>query len=76
MPQLSVYIEEALNEELRSKAKEKGMSLSSFVSEALKGHMDDNWPEDFSEGFGSLEDDPMEAPEELPWSSDVKRDVL
>ena len=76
MPQVSVYIEEALNEELRSKAKKKEMSLSSFVSEALKGYMDDKWPEDFLEVFGSLEDDPMEIPEELPWSSDVKRDVL
>jgi len=54
--------------ELRSKAKEKGMSLSAFVSEALKEHLDDSWPEDFFDLLGSLKDDPIEIPEDHPWS--------
>ena len=76
MPRMSLYIDQDLYAELMFKAKEKEMSLSSFVSEVLKEHLDDSWPEDFLEVFGSLEDDPMEIPEELPWSLDVKRKAL
>ena len=76
MPQVSLYIDPKLYMELKSKAKEKGTSLSSFVSEALKEKLDDSWPEGYFDLLGSLKDDPLEIPGELPWESDVRRKPL
>ncbi|MCL2785661.1 MAG: hypothetical protein FWD81_00345 [Methanomassiliicoccaceae archaeon] len=68
MPQVSLYIDQALYMELRSKAKEKGTSLSSFVSDVLKEHLDNSWPEGFFDILGSWEGETIELPEDLPWS--------
>jgi len=76
VPQVSLYIDKPLYMEIKTKAKEKGTSLSNFVSEALKDHLDDDYPEGFFDLFGSLADDPLEEPEELPWSLDAPRKVL
>ena len=75
MPQVSLYLDKPLYMEIRTKAKEKGTSLSKYVSEALKEHIDDSWPEGYFEKyFGIFADDPLELPEELPWSLDAKRE--
>ena len=76
MPQVSLYIDKALYMELKSKAKDKGTSLSNFVSEVLREHVDDSWPEEFFEAIGSIDDETFEAPEELPWSLDAPRDEI
>lgn len=76
VPQVSLYIDKILYMELKSKAKEKGTSLSNFVSEALKEHICDSWPEGYFDLFGSLKDDSFEIPEDLPWSLDPKREIL
>ena len=75
MPQVSLYIEKLLYKEVESKAKEKGQSLSGFVSDVLKENLKDSWPEGYFEKYvGIFKDDPLEEPEELPWSLDAKRE--
>lgn len=76
MPQVSLYIDQILYMELKAKAKEKGVSTSSYVNGVLKEHIDDDWPEGYFDLFGSVDDDSFEVPEELPWSLDAKRETL
>jgi len=76
MPQVSLYIDKPLYMEIRTKAKEKGTSLSNFVSEALREHIEDTWPKEFYEAIGSINDETFDVPEELPWSLDAPRDEL
>ena len=71
MPKISVYAGYGLYEKITSKAKEKEMSLSGFVSEVLKEHVKDEWPEGYFEKFaGALKDRVFEVPEDLPWEPD------
>jgi len=76
MPQLSLYLDKPLYMELKTKAKEKEVSISNFVSEALRERIDNDYPEGFFDLFGCLADDPLEVPEELPWSLDAPRKPL
>ena len=42
---------------------------------ALKENPKDEWPDGYFEKyFGIFADDPLEEPEELPWSLDAKRE--
>ena len=74
MPKISVYVSKDFYEKVRSEAKWREKSMSSFVGRILREHFGDYWSEDFLEVFGSLEDDPMNVPEELPWSLDCPRE--
>jgi hypothetical protein len=77
MPQISIYIEKTLYMEVRSKAEELGVPFSNYVSTVLRKHIDNSWPEGYFEKFvGIFKDDPMEIPEDLPWSLDSKREIL
>jgi hypothetical protein len=73
MPQVSLYIDSAVYTELKSAAKRKDRSLSSFVNDILKKHLDDELPEEFFESIGSFKEDPLEVPEELPRSFNLHR---
>ncbi|MCL2142989.1 MAG: hypothetical protein FWH44_01855 [Methanomassiliicoccaceae archaeon] len=65
MPQVSLYFEQALYTELKSTASKKNVSVSSYVSDVLKDHLDKSWPEGFFDTyFGAAKDDPLEEPEE------------
>ncbi len=77
MPQVSLYIDRDLYKEVESAAKSKDKSLSGFVSDVLRDYLDDEWPEEFFELFGSAADDEtFTEPEDLPWSLDAKREDL
>jgi len=74
MPQVSLYIDRVLYKEVESIAKNKGASMSSFVSGVLREYIDDSWPEGYFDLFGSMSGDPIEEPEDLPASLDSKRE--
>ena len=76
MPQVSLYLDKPLYKEVQSVVKRKGVSMSSFVSEVLKEYLADDWPEEFLEVIGSMNDEPFELPEDIPWSFDSKRETL
>ena len=50
------------------------MKIEELPAGLLKQFRDDDWPVEFIEAIGSFEEDPLEVPEELPWSSDSKRE--
>ena len=70
MTQLCLYLDRDLYKRMEARAKEKDMSLSGFVREALKGYMDSDWPEDITGAAGSLKDDAADVPER---STDASR---
>ena len=78
MPQVSLYIDQILYMEIKSVAKEKKVSLSSLVSDVMREHIEDRWPEGYFDLVGSLKDDndPLELPEDLPDSMDSPRKTL
>jgi len=73
-PQVSLYIDRVLYKEVESAAKKKEKSLSKFVSDILKEHLDDEWPEEFFEAVGSIDDESFQLPEEIPETLDSKRE--
>lgn len=76
MSQVSLYLDDDVQEIIKIRAKERGSSVSSYVNEILKKANEDRPPIELLELFGTWEDDPMKEPEELPWSSDIKRKTL
>ncbi|MCL2713002.1 MAG: hypothetical protein FWD37_07035 [Methanomassiliicoccaceae archaeon] len=58
------------------RAKERGSSVSSYVNEVLRRNNENSPPEELLKLLGSWKDDPMEEPEELPWSMDIERKSL
>jgi len=76
MSQISLYLDDKVQEMIKIRAKERGTSVSNYVNEVLKKANEDIPPEELLGLMGSWKDDPMEEPEELPWSSDIKRKTL
>ena len=71
MPQVSLYIDRDLYKEVEARAKEKGQSLSGFVSDVLRENLRDSWPEHFFERYvGALRGRVFGIPEDAPWLPD------
>ena len=61
MPQTSLYMDDATMELIREKSAEAGISLSRYVSNAIKEHverLDTTWPKGYWEAaYGCLSDE-------------------
>jgi len=76
MSQICLYLDDDVQEITKIRAKERGSSMSSYVNEILKRNNEDRPPVELLKLLGSWEDDPLEEPEELPWSLDIERKTL
>ena len=76
MPQICLYLDDDVQEMTKIRAKERGSSVSSYVNEVLRRNNENSPPEELLKLLGSWKDDPMEEPEELPWSMDIERKIL
>lgn len=56
MPQLALYVENALMKRLDRAAKQAGLSRSGFVARVLSQQLEDRLPETFFEVLGTWED--------------------
>jgi len=65
------YLDEIIQETTKIKRK-RGLSMSNHINKTLKKSNEDRPPE-LMKLLGSWENDPMEVPEDLPWSLDIKR---
>lgn len=66
MAQVTLYIPDALEAELRKGAKRAKKSLSAYVADLASGKPAAKaWPREFLQTFGSWEGD-LEAPTDLP----------
>ena len=76
MPQLSVYLDDRTIAKVRESARLNNISISSIVTNALDKYMGNQWPEGFETLFGSLPDETFLRQPDIPFSSDVKREIL
>ncbi|MDR2866104.1 MAG: hypothetical protein LBV13_01685 [Methanomassiliicoccaceae archaeon] len=72
-PQISLYIDQILYMDIQARAKDKGVSLSSYVADMIReGHKGER-PDDYINLFGSWADEPMGNPEDIPFDQDDRR---
>lgn len=78
MPQLSLYLDEAAMEKLRTDASLAGKTLSKYVKSILddRDSLDGKWPQGFFDLYGALDDDSFRRPSELSWELDTPRSAL
>jgi len=68
MPQVSLYIDERTLKRIQTAAKTENLSLSRYVSQKLRATLEDEWPDNYSDLFGSVTDpsfgvEPVAAPD-------------
>ena len=63
MPQLAIYIGDALSTKLNKAIRDSGKSRSKWVADLIKAKLEDDWPEGFFELAGSWEGE--NTPEEI-----------
>ena len=65
MPQLHLYLPQALADEVRRRAELHGVSVSAFLAELVKERLEDSWPPGYlDEVLGSMHDAPLSLPPE------------
>jgi hypothetical protein len=74
MPQLSLYIEEKTLKKIELAAKINHTSISRWVTARLKESLENNWPENYENLFGCIEDDTFSAKRNEKFSDDVERE--
>lgn len=76
MPQLSLYIDEETLSKLEAGAKLNNLSVSKYVTDALRKYFSNNWSDDFKTLFGSIHDDSFNVESIRDYSCDVERETL
>jgi hypothetical protein len=76
MPQLSIYIDKATLNKLEQAAKNENKSISKWAVNRLKQSLDDRWPDNFFDLFGSIKDDSFRRQDQMSFENDVKRDKI
>ena len=65
MAQLHLYLPDDLAEDVKERAKSRGLSVSAYLAEIVKSQMTDRWPKDFfSKVVGGWVGKPLERPEQ------------
>ena len=65
MPRLSISLDEATLKKVEKAAKSSNVSMSRWVRDTLIRSLENEWPENFFELFGSIRDDSFRSPENL-----------
>ena len=76
MPQISLYIDEPTLKKLEILAKREKKSISKWVRTRIKQAIDQTWPEDYFNLYGSVSDDRFKRPETSEADSDITREDL
>ena len=76
MSQLTIYLEDSLEQKVRERAKLEGLSVSRWIAKAIETKEHDVWPPDVLAAFGSWNDFP-DAPElRRSMGADARREQL
>lgn len=74
MPQLSLYLNNAEMQDLRTSAANDGVSLSRYARGVLNRDANRNsWSSSFLSTFGASGDESFKVQDEIPWELDTKR---
>ncbi len=73
MPQVSLYIDKETLTKVEQLAQKNRTSISKWVGNNLKKFIKDDYPDDYFELFGALQDTSLKRPEELSFQADTNR---
>jgi hypothetical protein len=76
MPQISLYIDEASLKKIESAAERQHMSISKWVANLIRSHIEPIYPPQFEDLFGSIQDETFAVPEDTPFTADAKREEV
>ena len=76
MAQLHLYLPDDVAEEVKQRAKSRGLTVSAYLAEVVRSQMTDQWPKDFfSKVVGGWVGKPLERPEQPPYERREDIDV-
>lgn len=68
MPQMHLYLSQALADEVRRRAEIQGVSVSAFLAEVVRAEIDDSWPPGYlEEVIGCTQGSPLERGDQGPF---------
>ena len=76
MAQLTIYLEEKILKKITLAAKLENNSISSWVKNKLAEVMENKWPHNYFDLFGSLADDDLKRPKSLDFKQDSSREEM
>ncbi|MBI4651970.1 toxin-antitoxin system, antitoxin component [Candidatus Desantisbacteria bacterium] len=76
MPQISLYIGHDVLEKIEKMASMEHLSISKWVSKKVKNALDNNWPSNYFNLYGSIYDNKFIEPKELKLKDDIKREKI
>ena len=77
MAQITIYIDEGTLKQVEAAAHKEHDSISKWVKRRLVTSLQNAWPKDYFSIFGSLpRKEKLERPKNLPFTKDIKRQVL
>ena len=76
MPQLSLYIDKETLKKLEVIANNEKVSLSKWVGLLIRDALNNNYPPNYFDLFGSVKDESLKEPNELYDSSDAEREEI
>lgn len=76
MSQLTIYLEDSLEEKVRKSAKDAGMSVSKWIAAAVERNSHDQWPATVLAAFGTWDDVPSIEELRRDGATDVPREEL
>jgi len=64
MPQLHCYVPDDLAKQLQQKANQAHLSVSKYLATLIKKDLDNQWPKDYFDLYGSWEGEKIQRPEQ------------
>ncbi len=70
MPQLHLYLSKEVSEEVKRRAKSKGVSVSGYLGDLVQGQITDKWPKNFfSDVVGGWVGEPLTRPSQMEFET-------
>ncbi len=76
MSQLTVYLDDDIIKKINLAAKLEHDSISKWVKNKLTEAINNQWPQNYFDLFGSLADDELKRPAQTDFNQDIKRTRL
>jgi len=74
MPQISLYIDAETMQKVRKAAKMEDVSISSWVGKQVEKSLKADYPAEFKNLFGSINDESFTEPQQLSTEADAPRE--
>jgi hypothetical protein len=75
MAQITLYLDDALQQRLKASASRRQLSQSQFVAQLIRQAVDDQWPQDVLALAGAVPDFPQADALREPAGADVRREL-